>query len=144
VSVPELQRAAEKLFKSANGNPMRLAMTAAQFQAAAAARPSGALEIVGGVSGITGKPYVQFSWGENRGQTDVDTARDHARLVLESCANAVAEAALLEWARDELDVDVERAVVMIDALRRYRHDRWGQPDLELEFDKPAPDDEAEA
>jgi hypothetical protein len=28
---------------------------------------------------------------------------------------------------------------MLDALRRYRADRWGQPDLELEFGKPAPE-----
>lgn len=141
MSTPELQQAAEKLFKSTNGNARRLAMVAAQFQKAAGERPGGALEIVGGVSTLTGKPYVQFSWGENRGQVDVDTARGHAQLVIEVCANATADAALLAWGRDALDLDLEHAAQMIDALRRYRADRWGQPDIELEFQKPAPEEE---
>lgn len=138
----KLQEAARALYDQAEGNPRRLAMFAAQFQAAAAeAREHGPLMVVGGVSGRTGKPYVQIEWGRNRGQVDVDEARDFCRNVLESCANAVVEAALLEWARVDLGVDLDRSAQMIDALRQYRHDRWGQPDLDIELQTPAPEDE---
>jgi len=139
-----LQAAARELYDGAEGNARRLAMLAAQFRAAAQeAREHGPLSVVGGVSATTGAPYVQMEWGRNRGQVDVDTARAHAHAILEACTNAVADAAILQWARDELDLNTERAVVLIDAMRRYRADRWGQPDLELELEQ-APDDEPEA
>jgi hypothetical protein len=137
----ELHEKARKLYDAADGDPQRLATVAAQFQQAAGARPSGALEVVGGVSVTTGKAYVQFAWGENRGQVDVDTARGHAQNVLEACSNATADAALLAWARDELDLDLDRGAHLIDAVRRYRADRWGQPDLEVELGKPAAEED---
>lgn len=139
----KLQEAARALYDQAEGNPRRLAMLAAQFQAAIDRRPAGPLMVVGGVSHRTGKPYVQMEWGEQRGQSDVDEARDFCRNVLESCANAVVEAALLEWARVELKQDLDGSAQMIDALRQYRHDRWGQPDLDLEL-QPPPEGEEEA
>jgi hypothetical protein len=139
-----LQAAARELYDAAEGNPRRLAMIAAQLrEAAAEARDHGPLWVVGGVSATTGKPYVQVEWGPMRGQIDVEAARGFATNLLESCANAVAEAALIEWARVELELDLDRAAGMIDALRRYRRDRWGQPDLELELEQPPPDEAAE-
>lgn len=136
----KLQQAAKELYDQAEGNPRRLAMLAAQFRAAASeARPGGALMVSGGVSTATGKPFVQMEWGVNRGQVDVDTARGFATNVLEACSNGVADAAILEWARVELKLDLDRASAMIGVLRQYRHDRWGQPDLELELEQPAPE-----
>jgi hypothetical protein len=41
----------------------------------------------------------------------------------------------------QLELDQEAGALMLDALRRHRRDRWGQPDLELEFSKPPPDDD---
>jgi hypothetical protein len=52
----------------------------------------------------------------------------------------VADAALLAFGRDELDLDLDRAALLIDAMRRYRHDRWGQPNLELELQRPPADE----
>jgi hypothetical protein len=141
MSTPELQRAADKLLRSVNGNLSRLAMLAAQYQAAAGDRPSGPLMVSAGVSALSRKPYVQLAWGENRGQVDVDTARAFAQNVLEACTNAVADAAIMGWAIDELDVGLERSAHLIDALRRYRADRWGQPDLALELEQPAPEED---
>lgn len=139
----ELQRLARELYDQAEGNARRLAMMAAQFeQAAGEAREHGPLMVVAGVSARTGDAYVQLEWGTMRGQVDVDEARGFARNVLEAAANGVAEAALIAWARDELDLDLERAAHLIDALRRYRTDRWGQPDLELELEQPAPEEDA--
>jgi hypothetical protein len=140
----KLQQAARELYDQAEGNPRRLAMLAAQFQAAIDKRPAGPLMVVGGVSHRTGKPYVQLEWGENRGQVDVDTARGFAQNVIEACANGVTEAALLEWARVELDLDLDRSAGLINALRQYRHDRWGQPDLEVEFETPAAEEDLDA
>jgi len=137
----KLQHTARELYDAAEGNPRRLAIIAAQLQAAAAeARDAGPLFVVGGVSTRTGEAFVQVEWGPMRGQIDVDTARGFARNLEEACANGVADAALLAWARDEVDLDLERAAGLIDALRRYRTDRWGQPELELELERPAPED----
>lgn len=139
----KLQQGARELYEQAEGNPRRLAMMAAQFrEAAVGARDSGPLFVVAGVSAATGKPYVQIEWGTQRGQVDADTARSFARDVLEACANGVAEAALLEWARVDLQLELDGAAQLIDALRHYRHDRWGQPDLRLELERPPGDDEA--
>ena len=137
----KLQQAARELYDQAEGNPRRLAMLAAQFQAAIDRRPAGPLMVVGGISHRTGEPFVRIEWGEQRGQSDVDTARGFAQNLLEACTNAVADAALLAWGRDELDLDLDKAAHLIDALRRYRADRWGQPDLELELETPAPPEE---
>lgn len=139
MSDDELYEQARKLYAAAEGDPHALATVAAQFQRAAGERPSGALMVVGGVSVTTGKPFVQFSWGGNRGQTDADTARAHANAVHEAVTNAVADAAILAWALDDMKLDRERAVLLIDAMRRYRADRWGQPDTELEFQEEPPD-----
>jgi hypothetical protein len=140
----DLQRRARELYDQAEGNPRRLAMIAAQLQVAAgAAREAGPLFVVGGVSNRTGEAFVQVEWGAQRGQVDVDTARGFARNLEEACANGVADAALLAFGRDELDLDLDRAAGLIDAVRRYRADRWGQPDLELELDRPEPEQEPE-
>lgn len=140
----KLQQAARDLYDQAEGNPRRLAMLAAQFQAAIDKRPAGPLMVVAGVSHRTGKPFVQIEWGEQRGQVDVDEARGFAQNVLEACSNGVTEAALLEWARVELKLDLDGSARMIDALRQYRHDRWGQPDLDLELQTPPPEEEGES
>jgi hypothetical protein len=74
--------------------------------------------------------------------------RHRAYLTASGCSVMVAHEPALEapagiWLpRDELDLDLERGAVMLDALRRYRADRWGQPDLGLEFEKPPPDEPA--
>lgn len=141
----QLQKLAHDLFSQARGDPQRLAMLAAQFQLAAKERTGGALEVVGGVSFQTSQPFVQMNWGERVGQLDVEPARGLAQLILEAVQNAVTDAALYQWALDNngLALDQTRAAGLIDALRRYRHDKWGQPDLDLEFSKPPPEEEPE-
>jgi hypothetical protein len=135
-----IEKVARDLFSQTRGDAQRLATLAAQFKLAAAGRTGGTLEVVGIVSAESGKPIVQLSWGEQAGQISPEQARAHALLILEAAQNAVADAAILGWARDELGVDLERGAQLLDALRRYRTDRWGQPDLELEFGKPPADD----
>lgn len=135
-----VEKAARDLFSQARGDPQRLAMLAAQFKLAAAGRAGGTLEVLGIVSAESGKPVVQLSWGEHVGQLSPDEARAHALLILEAAQNAVADAAIFGWAREELGVDLERGAQLVDALRRYRTDHWGQPDLEVEFEHPAPEE----
>ena len=137
-----LQREAAQIFRDAEGKPERLAMLAAQWKQAAHTAVGGrgrTLEVQGIVSARDGAPYVHLTWGAEQGQLDPGQARSHALLVLEAAQNAITDAAIMEWARTDLDLDVDRASLMIDALRTYRADRWGQPDLELEFDRPAPE-----
>ena len=136
-----LQESAKKLYTSAEGDARRLAMLAAQFQDAAKVRSGGTLSVIGGVSALTGRPYVEMEWGESIGQVEVEAARAHAMLLLEAAQNAVNDAAILDWARAEMDLDAETAVRMIAALRQHRADRWGQPDLELEFQRPPPEEQ---
>ena len=138
----QIHKLARDLFSKCRGDAQRLATLAAQFQLAAKERTGGALEVVGGVSFQTGKPFVQMNWGKEVGQLDVERARHHAQLVIEAVQNAVTDAALYAWAVDEgaLGLDQERAAGLIDALRQYRHDKWGQPDLEIEFSKPPPEE----
>lgn len=136
-----IEKVARDLFSQTRGDAQRLATLAAQFKLAAAARAGGTLDVVGIVSAESGKPIVQLSWGEQAGQISPEQARAHALLILEAAQNAVADAAILGWARDELNVDLERGAQLLDALRRYRADRWGQPDLQLEFEHPAPEED---
>lgn len=145
MSSDEIEKRARDLYAQARGNPNRLATMAAQFQLAAKERsPGGAISVLGGVSFATRKPYVQLEWGNEIGQLDVESARSHAQLVLEAVQNAVSDAAIVGWATDqnELGLDVNAAAQLIDAVRRYRHDKWGQPDLEIEFQVPPPEEEA--
>lgn len=135
-----IEKLAMDLYAQARGNPQRLATLAAQFKLAAADNAGGPLEVVGIVSSETGAPWVHLRWGNERGQVNPEQARAHALLVLEAAQNAVNDAAILQWARDELELDLERAAVMLDVLRRYRSDHWGQPDLEIEFERPAPEE----
>ena len=140
----EIQKLAHELYSKCRGDAQRLATLAAQFQLAAKERIGGALEVVGGVSFQTGKPFVQMNWGEQVGQLDVEAARGHAQLIVEAVQNAITDAALYAWALDDdggLALDQQRAAGLIDALRRYRHDKWGQPDLEIEFSKPPPEED---
>jgi hypothetical protein len=136
----QLQAAAKKLYEAAEGDARRLAMLAAQYQAEATRRSGGTLEVLGIVSTTSGLPVVQLNWGENAGQIDVEAARAHAMLILEAAQNAVNDAAILDWAKADMGLETEVAVRMIDALRQHRADRWGQPDLELEFERPAPEE----
>jgi hypothetical protein len=97
------------------------------------------ISVVGGVSAQTRKPFLVFEWGEKKGQLDVEEARAHALLILEACSNAVSDAALFDWASDR-GMPTEEAAGLIGVVRQHRADRWGQPDLGMEFADPPPDD----
>lgn len=94
--------------------------------------------VVGGVSAKTGQPFLHFKWGEQQGQLDVQEARAHALLILEACSNAVSDAALFDWASEQ-GMSTEMSARMIDVVRQHRSDRWGQPDLGMEFSDPPPE-----
>lgn len=75
-------------------------------------------------------PLVQFraieAGAEVYGwQQPPDAARNHARLVLESAANAVYESAFMNFMLSE-GADEEVAARMLLAFREHRQDTWGQ------------------
>jgi hypothetical protein len=90
------------------------------------------VKVQGIVSARTGEPLVQFRAtvdGElvHGWQQSVDEAREHARLVVESAANATYEAAILQFMREEMKGSTEDAYAFIGAMRIWRADKWGQP-----------------
>lgn len=140
----EIIERAHEMHQQMNGDARRLSLLAAQFQRELAEIRDGTrpLEVSGIVSSTTGRPVVQLSWGAEVGQLEAEAARAHAMLILEAAQNAVTDAAIFEWGREVLDLDPEQAAQLIDGLRLHRADRWGQPDLDLELQKPSPEEEA--
>lgn len=95
----------------------------------------GRFEVQGIVSSQTGEPLVQLRQLDDDDnlefgfQIPPGDAREIAQNIQEAAANAVYEAALIGWAKDR---DPEQGEAMgahmIDAVRRFRADRWGLPD----------------
>lgn len=92
----------------------------------------GSFEVQGIVSAQTGEPLVQMRQLNDKDEVEFGfsvppiEAREIAHNILEATANAVYEAALIAWAKDE-DRE-EMGIMMVDTIRKYRADRWGLPD----------------
>lgn len=103
----------------------RVALEEAGYVVIPPGEPTERVSVLGSVSASSGKPFIRIDVGGYSGQFTPDQARAHAALVIEAAQNAVTDAALFAWGKEELDFDDHRAAVMIDALRRYRQDKWG-------------------
>lgn len=79
-----------------------------------------ALWMESGVSARTGEPFVHLRWGDESGQLSANQAREHAMSVLEAAGGAEFDAAFVKWARAELNLDHERAVLVLAELRKHR------------------------
>jgi hypothetical protein len=94
----------------------------------------GRLEVQGIVSAKTGEPVVQFRQlddddrEEAAWQASPLEAREMAQQAVEAAMNAVYDAALFAWARENWPDDLNMAAAMLDVIRRYRADTWGMPD----------------
>jgi hypothetical protein len=94
----------------------------------------GRLEVQGLVSAATGEPLVQFRQlsdddrVEAQWQASPLEAREMAQQTVEAAMNAVYDAALYAWARENWPDDPGLAAGMLDVIRRYRADTWGMPD----------------
>jgi hypothetical protein len=90
------------------------------------------LEVQGIVSARTGEPMVQFRQVADDGteefgwQQSVVEAREHAHNVLEATFNAVYDAALISWSKENGDENM--GIMLVDQTRRWRADHWGLPD----------------
>lgn len=124
----DIERRAAKLFEQMEGNPKRLALLAAQFQRFAEGAQPEMLEVVGGVSAMTGQPFVTFNFGgEYSIQQSPDEAYETARNVWEAAVNATYESALFQFLQEQLGIDKERSAMVISDMRDFRRDRWGKP-----------------
>ena len=75
----------------------------------------------------TGEAFVQLLLGDQIiGQLDMAQARDHARMVLESAESAEQDAFLMDFARNVVGVDAERAGQLLVAFRNYRQEKTGK------------------
>ena len=95
----------------------------------------GRLEVQGIVSAKTGEPFVQFRQLDDddkleaQWQASPAEAREMAQQVVEAASNAVYDAALIAWAKDNDPDDGERlGAQLVDTIRRFRADAWGLPD----------------
>ncbi len=94
----------------------------------------GTFEVQGIVSAINGEPLVQFRQLDAEGkqeskiQVSIMDAREIAQNINEAATNAIYEAAIFSWAKEQDPVNGEEiGIVMIDAIRKYRADKWGFP-----------------
>jgi hypothetical protein len=94
----------------------------------------GVFEVQGIVSAASGMPLVQFRQLDDEDeivvgfQLEILEARDLAQNIQEAATNAIYEAALFNWAKERDPVNGEEmAAMMVDAVRRYRTDKWGLP-----------------
>lgn len=128
---------ATKLHEQMRGDPRRLATVAAQFQLLAEGAKPEKIEVVGGVSGRSGEPYVQFLFGGDFSiQQDPDEAYEFARNIVEAATNAAYDAALFAFARQKLGLDEERAAMLVGEMRDFRQDRWGAERTFVSPDEP--------
>lgn len=93
-----------------------------EVQGIVAARPNDQVE-----------PLVQFRQIEDgeptaQWQAGVIEAREMAQQIIEAASNAVYDAALIAWAREEWPDDLNMAEGLVSAVREYRADSWGLPD----------------
>lgn len=92
-------------------------------------------EVQGVVSAETGMPLVQLRQLDDNDeevigfQVEPADAREIAQNIQEAATNAIYEAAILSWAKERDSENGEvMGVMIIDAVRRHRADKWGLPD----------------
>lgn len=92
-------------------------------------------EVQGVVSAETGMPLVQLRQLDDNDeevigfQVEPADAREIAQNIQEAATNAIYEAAILSWAKERDPENGEvMGVMIIDAVRRHRADKWGLPD----------------
>lgn len=95
----------------------------------------GRFEVQGIVSAETGMPLVQLRQlddndvEEMKFQVDPADAREIAQNILEAATNAIIEAAIISWTKEKDPKNGEiMGIMIIDAIRTHRSDRWGLPD----------------
>jgi hypothetical protein len=95
----------------------------------------GRFEVQGVVSAETGLPLVQLRQLDDNDvevigfQVEPADAREIAQNIQEAATNAIYEAAILSWAKEQDPENGEIAGIMIiDNIRKHRADKWGLPD----------------
>jgi hypothetical protein len=83
-----------------------------------------ALGIMSGVSLHTGKGFLSLTWGNERGQLDVDTARQMAMDLLKAAEAADHDATLFAWLCErKLLPSPEAAAALLNDVRAWREAR---------------------
>lgn len=67
-----------------------------------------------------GKPFVHYSWGDQKCQFTPDQARRHGLGLIEVAEAATHDAAVFNFLRKKLDLDQSQAAALIADLRNYR------------------------
>lgn len=95
------------------------------------------IEVQGVVSVNGTQPLVQIRVVDDEGveekgfQLIPTEARDLAHTIIEAAANAIYEAAIIQWAKEKDHDEGEMiGISIIEGLRGYRADHWGLPSPE--------------
>lgn len=94
----------------------------------------GRLEVQGIVSAKTGEPLVQVRQIDDESNQEYGfqctpmEAREMAQNFVEAASNAVYDAAIIGWAKENWPNDEVMAWAMVSAVREFRADKWGLPD----------------
>ncbi|HET9304844.1 MAG TPA: hypothetical protein VFO46_02345 [Candidatus Sulfotelmatobacter sp.] len=74
-----------------------------------------------------GEPFIQLIRGEKViSQMSAEQARDHAQAVLESAEAAEQDAFLIDFARNQMGLEMPDAARLLMAFREYRQKRTGK------------------
>lgn len=100
------------------------------------------LDVQGIVSYATDEPLVQFRQLDDDGklvvgwQMTIMEAREIAQHIVEAAANAIYDAALVGWVKEKFPEQWEEvSATMLIAMRNYRADKWGLPDMPDDWSK---------
>lgn len=94
----------------------------------------GRLEVQGIVSAKTNEPLIQVRQLNDDGteeyafQCTPMEAREMAQNFVEAAANAVYDAALVAWAKENWPDDQVMGFAILTEVRNFRADKWGLPD----------------
>lgn len=72
------------------------------------------------VSGRDGQPYVQLSWGRERGQLTPAEAMAHATEVIGAAQAAITDAFLFTFLKERVGTDDGHAAAVLRDFRGYR------------------------
>lgn len=97
----------------------------------------GRFNVQGIVSATSGLAIVQFQQVDDNDvvvygfQNTPEEARELAQNIIEASFNAMYDAALWAWATEAYPDTPELGAHLIDAVRRFRTDKWGSPNQQI-------------
>lgn len=78
------------------------------------------ITMVSGVSVKTGHPFIHYKWGDKKAQFTVEEFRQHGLSCILTAEAAEMDAAVVAFLEQRMDLDREKAALVIADLRNFR------------------------